>query len=31
MDTATGKACVLFATEAMWRRSLVFEHGCESH
>jgi hypothetical protein len=28
MDTATGQACVLFATEAMWRRSLVYEHGC---
>jgi hypothetical protein len=28
MDTASGKACVLFATEAMWRRSLVYEHGC---
>jgi hypothetical protein len=28
MDTATGKACVLFATEAMWRKSLVYDHGC---
>jgi hypothetical protein len=28
MDTATGQACVLFATEAMWRRMLVYEHGC---
>jgi hypothetical protein len=28
MDTATGQACVLFATEAMWRRTLVYEHGC---
>ena len=28
MDTATGQACVLFATEAMWRRSLVYAHGC---
>jgi hypothetical protein len=28
MDTATGQACVIFATEAMWRRSLVYEHGC---
>ena len=30
MDTATGKACVLFATEAMWRKSLVYDHGCEA-
>ena len=28
MDTASGQACVLFATESMWRRSLVYEHGC---
>jgi hypothetical protein len=28
MDTATGQACVLFATEAMWRKSLIYEHGC---
>lgn len=28
MDTASGQACVLFATEAMWRRSLVYQHGC---
>ena len=28
MDTATGQACVLFATEAHWRRTLVYEHGC---
>ena len=28
MDTATGQACVLFATEAMWRRMLVYQHGC---
>jgi hypothetical protein len=28
MDTATGQACVLFATEAMWRRALVYSHGC---
>ncbi len=31
MDTATGQACVLFATEAMWRRALVYEHGCGAH
>jgi hypothetical protein len=28
MDTATGQACVLFATEAMWRKPLVYSHGC---
>ena len=28
MDTATGQACVLFATQAMWRKTLVYEHGC---
>jgi hypothetical protein len=28
MDTASGKACVLFATEAMWRKPLVYDHGC---
>jgi hypothetical protein len=31
MNTETGEACVLFATEAMWRRSLVYEHGCGGH
>ena len=28
MDTTSGKACVLFATEAMWRKPLVYDHGC---
>jgi len=28
MDTASGQACVLLATEAMWRKPLVYEHGC---
>ena len=28
MDTASGQACVIFATEAMWHRSLVYQHGC---
>jgi hypothetical protein len=31
MDTATGQACVLFATEAMWRRMLIYQHGCGAH
>jgi hypothetical protein len=30
MDTSTGAACVLFATEAQWRKTLVYEHGCGS-
>jgi hypothetical protein len=28
MDTETGHACVIFASEAMWRKPLVYEHGC---
>lgn len=31
MNTETGEACVLFATEAMWRRALVYDHGCGGH
>jgi hypothetical protein len=31
MNTETGEACVLFATEAMWHRALVYEHGCGGH
>jgi hypothetical protein len=30
MDTATGAACVLFATEVQWRKTLVYENGCGS-
>ncbi|HEY4378892.1 MAG TPA: hypothetical protein VGN01_01010 [Acidobacteriaceae bacterium] len=28
MDTNTGEACVLFATEAQWRKTIVYDHGC---
>ncbi len=28
LNTKTGQACVLFATDAQWRKSLVYEHGC---
>ena len=28
LDTDNGGACILFATEAQWRRSLVYNHGC---
>jgi hypothetical protein len=28
LDTDTGWACVLFATDAQWAKARVFEHGC---
>lgn len=28
LDTNTGNACILFATETQWSRSLVYSHGC---
>lgn len=28
MDTETGQACVLLATENQWRNMLVYRHGC---
>jgi hypothetical protein len=31
LNTESGDACVLFATEQEWRKSLVYEHGCNSH
>jgi hypothetical protein len=31
LNTETGDACVLFATQAEWRKSLVYEHGCNKH
>jgi hypothetical protein len=31
LNTETGEACVLFATEAQWRKALVYEHGCANH
>ena len=30
LDTDTGFACVLFATDAQWSQSRVFDHGCAS-
>lgn len=28
LNTETGAACVLFATEAEWRKTQVYRHGC---
>ena len=28
LNTETGDACVLFATETEWSKALVYEHGC---
>jgi len=28
LNTETGQACVLLATDSQWRRPLVYEHGC---
>jgi len=30
LDTDTGQACILFATDAEWRKRRVFQHGCGS-
>lgn len=30
LNTETGDACVLFATEAEWRKSIVYDHGCNN-
>jgi hypothetical protein len=30
LNTDTGQACILFATDAEWRRARVFQHGCGS-
>jgi hypothetical protein len=30
LDTNTGDSCVLLATEAQWRKTLVYDHGCNS-
>ncbi len=30
MDTNSGDACILFATEAQWHKTLVYDHGCGS-
>jgi hypothetical protein len=31
LNTETGQACVLFATENQWRKPLVYDHGCANH
>jgi hypothetical protein len=28
LDTDSGQACILFATDAEWRKPKVFSHGC---
>jgi hypothetical protein len=28
LNTDTGSACILFATNAQWRKSVVYSHGC---
>jgi hypothetical protein len=30
LDTDTGFSCALFATEAQWRKTIVYDHGCDS-
>jgi hypothetical protein len=31
LNTETGDACVLFATQAEWSKNIVYDHGCNSH
>jgi hypothetical protein len=31
LNTDTGDACILFATDAEWRKPKVFQEGCSSH
>jgi hypothetical protein len=31
LNTETGDACVLFATQEEWSKSLVYDHGCARH
>jgi hypothetical protein len=31
LNTDTGQACIIFATETQWRKMLVYQHGCGSH
>jgi hypothetical protein len=31
LNTETGDACVLFATQADWSKNIVYDHGCNSH
>ena len=30
LDTETGESCILFATDAQWSRTRVFQNGCAS-
>jgi hypothetical protein len=30
MDTNSGDACILLATEAQWHKTVVYDHGCGS-
>jgi hypothetical protein len=30
LNTQSGQACVLFASEDLWRKPLVYQHGCGS-
>jgi hypothetical protein len=31
LNTETGDACVLFATQSEWSKNIVYDHGCNSH
>jgi hypothetical protein len=31
LNTESGQACILFATQTQWRKTLVYEHGCGSN
>jgi hypothetical protein len=31
LDTQSGSACILFATDAQWRRPRVYQAGCGTH
>jgi hypothetical protein len=31
LDTQSGSACILFATDAQWHRTRVFQAGCGTH
>jgi hypothetical protein len=31
LDTQTGSTCILFATDAQWRRARVYQAGCGTH
>lgn len=31
LNTDTGEACILFATDAEWRQPRVYQHGCNAN